>query len=68
MNVAPADLIHFFARIAQKISVADPDPEPGASLIRGCGSGFSGSRIPDPQPIFEEHSNNFLGNFFVNLK
>ncbi len=70
MNVAPADLIKnpIFSRgLRIKISVADSDPGPGAFLIRGCGSGFSGSRIPDPQPTFEEHSNNVLGNFFLLL-
>jgi hypothetical protein len=50
-------LTHNFAHTVQKGSVADPDPGSGAFLTPGSGIQdpeyvFSGSRIPDPKPIF----------------
>jgi hypothetical protein len=52
-------------------SVVDPDPGSGAFLTPGSGirNRFfpdTGSRIPDPKPIFWEFSDNFLGKKFYN--
>jgi hypothetical protein len=53
-----------------QISVADPDPGSGygAFLTPRPGSGIRNRvfRIPDPKPIFEELSDNFLSKKFSN--
>ncbi len=50
------------------ISVADPDPGSGAflTLDQDPGSGIGFFRIPDPNPIFLELSDKFLGKKFYN--
>ncbi len=52
-------------------SVADPDPGSGAFLTLDPDPGseigfFSGSRIPDLNPIFLKLSDKFLGKKFYN--